>query len=100
KSLEVLLPRLRRRGAIVVVGAPKTALPLSLGWLIANEITLLGSLWFERGQIAEMLDLAASGQMDLSVFDADVFELSRITEALRSAGIRPNPLRHVAISCM
>jgi D-arabinose 1-dehydrogenase-like Zn-dependent alcohol dehydrogenase len=97
-SLEVLLPRVRRRGTIVAVGAPKTPLPLNVRWLMANDITFRGSLWFERGHVTEILRLGASG-MDLSVFDADVFELSRITEALNAAQTRPNPLQHVAISC-
>jgi D-arabinose 1-dehydrogenase-like Zn-dependent alcohol dehydrogenase len=98
-SLEVLMPRVRRRGTFVVVGAPKVPLALNVRWLMANEITLRGSLWFERGQVAEMLRLAASGRMALSAFEADVFELSRITEALAAAQERNNPLRHVAISC-
>jgi D-arabinose 1-dehydrogenase-like Zn-dependent alcohol dehydrogenase len=98
-SLEALLPRLRRWGAFVVVGAPKAPLPLIVGWLMGNDITMRGSLWFERIQVAEMLRLASSGQMNLSVFDPDIFELSRITQALAAAHKRPNPLRHVAISC-
>jgi D-arabinose 1-dehydrogenase-like Zn-dependent alcohol dehydrogenase len=98
-SLEALLPRLRRRGSIVAVGAPKSPLPLNVRWLLANDITVRGSLWFEREQISEILSLAAAGHMNLSAFEADVFDLSRITEALAAASARPNPLRHVAISC-
>jgi NADPH:quinone reductase-like Zn-dependent oxidoreductase len=98
-SLEALLPRVRRRGAFVVVGAPKAPLAVNVGWLLGNDITLRGSLWFERGQVAEMLRLIASGRMALSALEADVFNLSRITEALVAAQDRHNPLRHVAISC-
>jgi len=98
-SLEALLPRVRRRGAFVAVGAPKAPLPIPVGWLIGNEITVHGSLWFERGDVSEMLNLVASGRMVLSAFEADVFKLSRISEALEAAKVRPNPLRHVAIAC-
>jgi hypothetical protein len=56
-------------------------------------------LWFERAQVTEMLRLAASGQMDLSVFEPEVFELAEISQALAAAHKRPNPLRHVSIFC-
>jgi D-arabinose 1-dehydrogenase-like Zn-dependent alcohol dehydrogenase len=98
-SLEALLPRLRRRGGLVVVGAPKPPMAVNVPLLMRNEITFRGSFWFERDQIVEMLRLAASGQMALSAFDAEVFDLSRINEAMAAARVRPNPLRHVAISC-
>jgi D-arabinose 1-dehydrogenase-like Zn-dependent alcohol dehydrogenase len=99
-SLEALLPRLRRQGALAVVGSPKDPLPLNVRWLMSNDITIRGSLWFEPHHVFEMLRLAASGAMDLSAFRAEVFELGRITEALAAASHRDNPLHHVAISCL
>jgi D-arabinose 1-dehydrogenase-like Zn-dependent alcohol dehydrogenase len=41
-SLEAVLPRLRRHGAFVVVGAPKAPLTLNVGWLMGNDITIRG----------------------------------------------------------
>jgi D-arabinose 1-dehydrogenase-like Zn-dependent alcohol dehydrogenase len=98
-SLEALLPRIRRRGGFVVVGAPKPPMAVNVPLLMRNEITLRGSFWFERDQVGEILRLATSRQMALSAFDAEVFDLSRINEAMAAAKVRANPLRHVAISC-
>jgi len=99
-SLEALLPHLRRGGAFVVVGAPKVPMSLNVRALLSNDITFRGSLWFARAQIREILRLTVSGQMNLSVFNPEVFELTRINDALEAAHSRPNPLRHVAISCL
>jgi D-arabinose 1-dehydrogenase-like Zn-dependent alcohol dehydrogenase len=96
-SLEALLPRLRRHGTFVVVGAPKAPLSLNVRWLMVNEITLRGSFWFDHAQANEMLRLTVAGQLDWSVFAADLFPLSRVSDALAAAVNRANPLRHVAI---
>lgn len=98
-TLEAILPRISRRGALVAVGAPNSPLPVNIRWLMANDITLRGSLWFERRQIEEMLRLAISGHLKLPAFEAEVYELSRIDQAMSAARMRSNPLRHVAISC-
>jgi D-arabinose 1-dehydrogenase-like Zn-dependent alcohol dehydrogenase len=97
-SLEAVMQPLRRGGAFVVVGAPDAPLSLDVGWLMSNDITLRGSLWFERTQVTELLRLAASRHLNLAAFEAEEFELSNITEALATAQRRSNPLRHVAIS--
>jgi D-arabinose 1-dehydrogenase-like Zn-dependent alcohol dehydrogenase len=96
-SLAALLPHVRRHGTFVVVGAPHAPLSLNVRWLMANDITLRGSIWFGRSHIDEIMRLTACGQLKWSGFDAELFPLSRISEALASSKSRSNPLRHVAI---
>jgi D-arabinose 1-dehydrogenase-like Zn-dependent alcohol dehydrogenase len=98
-SLEALLPKVRRHGRVVTVGAPKAPLKVPMRWLMANEITLRGSLWFERGDVEAMLRLIASGAMDLSMVEAEEYELDRLPDALDAAHRRDDPLDHVAILC-
>ena len=84
---------------MVVVGAPKSPLPINVRWMMSNDITFRGSLWFERWQVGEMLRLAASGAMPMQVFDPQIFALSEIDEALAAADALSNPMRHVTIDC-
>lgn len=97
-SVEAVLAKVKRRGGLVIVGAPDAPLSVPVRWLMANEIAIRGSYWFDHPHVIEMLRLAASGQMDLSCFDAQVFPLDRVNEALQAAHHRDNPLRHVAVS--
>ncbi len=98
-SLETLLPRLKRSGSLVIVGAPKSPFSVSAGWLMAYDITIRGSLWFERNHILELMRLARAGLLPLSAFTAQTFPLSNIADALEASKHRPNPLQHVAILC-
>jgi len=96
-SLAALLPRLRRKGIFVAVGAPHAPLALNVRWLMANEVTLRGSLWFDQGHIREIMQLTVSRQLSWSSFAAELYPLSRISDALEKGKSRANPLRHVAV---
>jgi D-arabinose 1-dehydrogenase-like Zn-dependent alcohol dehydrogenase len=96
-SLAALLPRLRRKGIFVAVGAPHAPLALNVRWLMANEVTLRGSLWFDQGHIREIMQLTVSRQLSWSSFAAELYPLSRISDALENGKLRTNPLRHVAV---
>ena len=97
-SLDALLPRLRRGGTFVAVGAPRTPLPLNIRWLMGNDITVRGSLWFDQSHIRELMRLTASGRVLWSSFLAETYPLARLCDALKAAKSRPNPLRHVSVS--
>ena len=98
-SLEALLPRVRRKGAFVLVGAPATPLAINAAWLMRNDVTIRGSLWFDKAHAAEMFALIAAGAMDLTHVHAEIYPLSEVNEAIAAAHHRPNPLHHVAVSC-
>jgi D-arabinose 1-dehydrogenase-like Zn-dependent alcohol dehydrogenase len=97
--IDAVLPRVKRRGAVVLIGAPKAPLHVPPSWLMRDEIIVRGSLWFEPHDMAAMLQLIASGVMDLSALHAEEYPLADVNEALHAAHARENPLRHVAVLC-
>lgn len=97
--IEAVLPRVKRRGSVVFVGAPKAPLHITPAWLMRTEVALRGSLWFEPGDVDAMLRLIAAGTMDLSAITAEEYPLARIDAALDATHHRDSPLNHVALMC-
>jgi alcohol dehydrogenase len=97
--IEAILPRVKRRGGAVFIGAPKSPLHVPPAWLMRGDITLRGSLWFEPVDVEAMLRLIAAGMMNLSVLKAEEYQLANINDALGAAHGRENPLHHVAVLC-
>lgn len=98
-SIEVMLPALKRFGQIVVTGATAAPLPVSLGWLMINEVSIHGSLWFPRWAGPRLMGMIASGQLDLSRVSATTYPLREIGTALAESGQHYRGLNHVAVMC-
>jgi len=96
-TIENLLPNLKRFGQVVITGATGTPLPVRLGWLLLNDISIHGSLWFPRWAGPRLVDMIASGQLDLSRVTATTFPLADIGRALSEARAHYLGLNHVAI---
>lgn len=94
-----VMAHVRRGGAMVAVARTGEPLPVPLGWLLSNDITLRGSLWFERRDLADLLAMIGSGVLDLSAVRQDVYPLERVDEALAAAAIRPGGLQQVVLAC-
>jgi len=93
------LDRLRRRGTLVVVGELEAELPVDPALLMPADLTVRGSFWFERDVPARLLRLVATGALDLSRIDAEVYPLDEINTALQRVRQASGGLRHVAIAC-
>jgi alcohol dehydrogenase len=50
--------------------------------LMCFQISVIGSLWFDVSEGQDMVEMAAAGTLDLSIFDHQRFKLSQISEAL------------------
>ncbi len=96
---EALIGRLRRGGTAVIVGELEAPLSVDSGPLMAAELAVRGSFWFERDVPRRLLALAATGTLDLSGIEAEVFPLERINEALARSVEASGGLRHVALAC-
>lgn len=96
-SIETLLPSLRRFGQVAITASAGQPLPVSLGWLLVNEVSIHGSLWFPRWAGARLVDMVASGQLDLSKVTATTFPLDDIDRALGETRQHYGGLNHVAI---
>lgn len=73
---------LRRGGRAVNIGATAGEVPLDVHHIMDQQLRLLGSCWFTAGEGADMAAMAASGVVDLSVFENVAFPLDRINEAI------------------
>ena len=88
---------LRRGGTLVEVGAMHDPVALNLHQMMCAQVSLVGSLWFTVAQGEEMAAMAASGQLDLSVFEHQRFALEQANEALCVAEKRAGGFANVVI---
>lgn len=76
------LQTLRRGGKLVNIGAVAGDVPLNLHYLMDNDISVIGSVWFTAGQGQEMADLVEAGVVDMSIFEHRIYPLEQINEAI------------------
>jgi D-arabinose 1-dehydrogenase-like Zn-dependent alcohol dehydrogenase len=82
ESMLAALAALRRGGTHVNIGAVAGNVPVHLHELMDNDKTHIGSAWFTTADGQVMADMAETGQVDLSVFEHEVFKLSDVNTAL------------------
>ena len=92
--IEQALASVRRNGAVVLVASP--AHPPRVAGVVLREVTLGGSFWFAPEARTEMVEMIATGQLDLSVLTPHSFPLEEVNEALEASCNMP-PLHHVAL---
>jgi alcohol dehydrogenase len=73
---------LRRGGVHVNVGGVTGDVPIDMFVAMNNNVEFVGSTWFSTAEGQEMADMAAVGQVDLSVFDHQVYKLSDVNTGL------------------
>lgn len=77
------LDTLARGGRYVTAGVVGE-IPLALNQLMDSNRQIIGSSWFSTADAQEMADRMAVGQVDLSVFEHEVFKLDDVNTALSS----------------
>ena len=83
-------------GAMVLVGNSQARLPVTYNSLLDREVKLMGSNWFSRSEMSELIGLIGSGALDINVFQATTYPLHEINEAIAVAG-KVGGLVHAAI---
>lgn len=73
---------LRRGGKAANVGAVTEEIALNPFWMVANRISLEGSVWFTTAEGEEMVAMVAAGMLDLSALQHRVAPLSKLNEVL------------------
>ncbi len=96
-STELCLARLARGGKAVLIGAPMGAVSLDYWWMMLNDITVMGSLWFEASEARELFDMIGGGALDTGAVEVARYPLDEANAALAAAAERPGGLRHVAV---
>lgn len=93
------LPKLRRSGRLVMVGVTEAPVPIPTDLMVVLDLTVCGSLWFERRQAAELLGMIAAGTLDLSPLSVEEYALDDVGEALEATRRPRGAFRHVAVRC-
>lgn len=93
------LGALCRGGKAVNVGGVSETLPINPGALMAEQKSLIGSLWFSTAEGEEMAQMAGAGILRLDTFEHEVFSLEHVNDALdamdsRSGGFSNVLIRH------
>ena len=94
-SVELALASVARGGRVVVGGVGLESPELGpLVSFVGKEIAVLGSMGYTRAEIGSVVDLAATGDLDLSGSITARYPLSRAAEALEDLAVRRNdPVR-------
>jgi D-arabinose 1-dehydrogenase-like Zn-dependent alcohol dehydrogenase len=73
---------LRRGGIHVNVGGVTEDVPIDFFAAMSRNISFIASTWFTTADGQEMADMAATGQVDLSVFEHEIYKLADVNDAL------------------
>jgi threonine dehydrogenase-like Zn-dependent dehydrogenase len=89
---------LRRGGKAVNIGGVADPIPLEPFPLMCLQKSYIGSLWFTAAEGEDMAAMAASGSLDLSVFEHERFGLDQVNEALDAIDQRTGGFTNVVIA--
>lgn len=76
----------RRGGVIINIGGTAGKLPIDLKWLMDEQMTLIGSVWFTTAECCELAEMAAVRTVDMSILEHEAYSLSDINAAISSVG--------------
>ncbi len=93
--VEAALPTLRRFGRVAMI--TEQSRPPRFHWLLDRDITIRFSLWFPRSTPARLVDMVATGALDLSPVQSQVFGLDDVEPALEAALAPLEPLHQVVV---
>ena len=82
ETLDDAMHAVRRGGKIMNIGGTVGKLPVDVKWLMDEQMQFIGSVWFSSAEAYEMLDMARSGTLDLSVFEHHAHPLADINAAI------------------
>lgn len=85
--IETAMANLRKGGRCVLLASP--AEPPRAGGLVSRGIALVGSFWYDRDAPGRVVEMIASGQLDLSRIRAHAYPLAEVNEALAAAAGLP-----------
>ncbi|OED48990.1 hypothetical protein AB838_08485 [Rhodobacteraceae bacterium (ex Bugula neritina AB1)] len=74
-------------GQLTIEG--REAVPPQAGGLVLRGITLVGSFWFDRDAPGRVVEMIASGQLDLSRIQSHSYPLEQVNQALATAAGLP-----------
>jgi D-arabinose 1-dehydrogenase-like Zn-dependent alcohol dehydrogenase len=98
-AIQAALTTLNRSGRLVAVGVTEEPLAVATDLIVGMDLTIRGSLWFERHQTVELLSMIAAGTLDLSTIEVDEYPLADVGEALDATRRRQGAFQQVVVRC-
>ncbi len=98
-AIQAALSTLKRSGRLVAIGVTEEPLAVPTDLIVGLDLTIRGSLWFERRQATELLNMIAAGTLDLSSFEVDEYPLAEVGEALDATRRRRGAFQQVVVRC-
>jgi alcohol dehydrogenase len=98
RATAAALKALRRGGKAALLGGVSGDIPVNYQLALMRELTIIGSIWFPRRAAIDLLDLVASGVLDLSVTRPRTFGLDRVNDAVAAAASTAGGLDHVVVA--
>jgi len=93
--IERSLPGLRDGGALVILATPGK--PPSVSSLIGRNLSVHGSLWFPRKTVSMLVDMIASGVLNVDCISSRAYALDDVGAALAHAQAGVAPLEQVVV---
>jgi alcohol dehydrogenase len=93
--IERSLPGLRDGGALVILATPGK--PPSISSLVGRNLSLQGSMWFPRKTISTLVDMIASGVLNVNCISSHGYALDDVDAALARAAAGVAPLEQVVV---
>ena len=87
---------LNRLGSIVTVASVNPC--LSLSGLVTRDLTIRGSLWFERSDPGRLVDMIADGALKVDKIKSQAFSLDNVADALQTAALGSTPFEQVVVN--
>ncbi|MBU3063184.1 alcohol dehydrogenase catalytic domain-containing protein [Nocardia sp. NEAU-G5] len=72
----------RRGGKVVNIGGVAGAVPVDMKWLMDEQVQLIGSNWFTTAQGQQIVNMVATGTLDLSYLEHVCFSLDEVNRAI------------------
>lgn len=88
---------LRRGGRYVNIGGIGDKVVMDIHWMMDQQISFIGSNWFPTGDGQAMADMAATGTLDLSVFEHVRYPLADVNKALDGTNFRDGGFTNLVI---
>lgn len=92
------LKSLRRGGRAVNIGATAGDVAVDVHHMMDQQLQLMGSCWFTAGEGQDMAAMAASGLLDLSVFEHECYPLEKVNDAINGIAIRNGGFSNFIVS--
>ena len=86
EAFEDAMHGVRRGGTIINIGGTAGKLPIDLKWLMDEQMTLIGSVWFSTAEGCELAEMMGARIVDVSLLEHQAYALSDINAAISSVG--------------